>query len=298
MTDAWHAVHGPADRTPTFDPSVNPLAAVSSLTGRVSRLDRVLLRAHGLRARTADLTGDAPGPAGLYISAHYGVRVELAPAAELPAGAEPGTAARCPAGAKPTTTTRLPASDGVGHLVERVAAALPGARVHLVGSRRTGCALPGADLDLVAALPGAPDPARLRHRLAATLPGARDLREVTGARVPGLRWHLDGLRVDLVTVATGALSPADTVARRAELGDAAAVALSDAEAGAPGCRIWPNPITAGGRTGYAIGLGATGPDGPRPAETGAQILRGIRDASLAPVSLSALRSNGDAPFAL
>ncbi|MEU8503601.1 poly(A) polymerase [Streptomyces brevispora] len=517
MTDAWHAVHGPADPTPTFDPSVNPLAAVSSLTGRVSRLDRVLLRAHGLRARTADLTGDVPGPAGLYISDHYGVRVELAPAAELPAGAEPGTAARLPAGAKhataarlpagarsatntglpagtkhatapglpagtrPATNTGLPASDGVGHLVERVAAALPGARVHLVGSRRTGCALPGAALDLVAALPGAPDPARLRHRLAAALPGARDVREVTGARVPGLRWHLDGLRADLVTVATGALSPADAVARRAELGDAAAVALSAvsdaeavlaaaepqraafaalarnvkawarargidsapcgglpglawtvlaartaheagglpplsllrhffatwaawdwreavvlaptaavasvapltvltptapvrscttqvspagrdlvtaelfrawellesapdatdprtrlcappalherhaawalasvrpgpdegrlrgrllalaaalAEAGAPDCRIWPNPITAGGRTGYAIGLGAAGPDGPRLAETGAQILRGIRDASPAPVSLSALRSSGDAAFAL
>ncbi|MFG2403357.1 poly(A) polymerase [Streptomyces brevispora] len=493
MTDAWHAVHGPADRTPTFDPSVNPLAAVSSLTGRVSRLDRVLLRAHGLRARTADLTGDAPGPAGLYISDHYGVRVELAPAEGLPAGARsatntglpagtrPASAGGLPAGTKPATNTGLPASDGVGHLVERVAAALPGARVHLVGSRRTGCALPGADLDLVAALPGEPDPARLRHRLAAALPGSRDLREVTGARVPGLRWHLDGLRVDLVTVATGALSPADAVARRAELGDAAAVALSAvsdaeavlaaaepqraafaalarnvkawarargidsapcgglpglawtvlaartaheagglpplsllrhffatwaawdwreavvlaptaavasvapltvltptapvrscttqvspagrdlvtaelfrawellesapdatdprtrlcappalherhaawalasvrpgpdegrlrgrllalaaalAEAGAPDCRIWPNPITAGGRTGYAIGLGAAGPDGPRWAETGAQILRGIRDASLAPVSLSALRSSGDAAFAL
>ena len=33
-----------ARRRPTFDPAVNPLAAVSSLSGRASRLDRVLLR--------------------------------------------------------------------------------------------------------------------------------------------------------------------------------------------------------------------------------------------------------------
>ncbi|WP_326671825.1 RNA repair domain-containing protein [Streptomyces sp. NBC_01257] len=204
MADAWTEVHGPADRTPTFDPSVNPLAAVSSLSGRVSRLDRVLLRTERLRASSAALTGEVPSPAGLYVSDHYGVRVELGPP--------------------------LPVAEGVA---ERVAAALPGARVHVVGSRRMGCALPDADLDLVAALPGAPDPAGVRHRLAAAFPRARDLREVTGARVPGLRWHTDGLRVDLVTVATGGLSPADAVARRTELGEAAAVALSavsDAEA--------------------------------------------------------------------
>ncbi|MFJ3529217.1 poly(A) polymerase [Streptomyces sp. NPDC090132] len=448
MTDAWHQVHGPADGTPTFDPSANPLAAVSSLSGRASRLDRVLLRTDRLRARTAELTGDAPGPAGLYISDHYGVRVELGP--PVPA-----------------------ATDG---LAERVAAALPGARVHVVGSRRMGCALPDADLDLVAALPGAPAPAELRQRLAAALPEARDVREVTGARVPGLRFRLDGLSIDLVTVATGSLSPADAVAHRAELGEAAAIALSAvsdaaavlaaaephgaafealardakawararglgsapcgglpglawallaartahesgdlpplvllrhffatwaawdwdepvggaaatgdpvtvltptapvrscttqvsaagrdllaaelyraweilesaedgddprpllcappalrdghtswalasahpgpdegrlrgrllaltaalAEAGAADCRVWPHPVTADGRTGYAIGLGATPPDGPRLAEIGAELLRGIRDASLAPVGLPALRSSGDAAFA-
>ncbi|MER7725493.1 RNA repair domain-containing protein [Streptomyces sp. NPDC096323] len=206
MTDAWTEIHGPADTTPTFDPSVNPLAAISSLSGRVSRLDRVLLRTERLRARSASLTGEVPGPEGLYVSDHYGVRVELGPP--------------------------LPAADTNG-IADRVAAALPGARVHVVGSRRMGCALPGADLDLVAALPGAPDPAGMRSRLTAAFPEARDLREVTGARVPGLRWELDGLRVDLVTVATGSLSPADAVARRTELGEAAAVALSavsDAEA--------------------------------------------------------------------
>ncbi|MEU2022720.1 RNA repair domain-containing protein [Streptomyces sp. NPDC016469] len=201
MADAWTEVHGPADDTPTFDPSANPLAAISSLSGRVSRLDRVLLRTDRLRACGATLLGEEPGPGGLHVSDHYGVRVAL--------GA-----------ASPETES----------VVLRVAAALPGARVHLVGSRRMGCALPGADLDLVAALP---DVAGVRDRLAAAFPEARALREVTGARVPGLRWYVDGLRVDLVTVATGTLPPAEAVARRAELGEAAAVALSavsDAEA--------------------------------------------------------------------
>ncbi|MEU1467516.1 poly(A) polymerase [Streptomyces sp. NPDC005761] len=453
MTDAWSAVHGPADTTPTFDPSVNPLAAVSSLAGHVSRLDRVLLRTERLHARAAALTGEAPGPEGLYISDHYGVRVELGPA---PATADADT----------------------GRITERVTAALPDAHVHVVGSRRMGCALPGADLDLVAALPGAPDPARVRQRLAAAFPEARALREVSGARVPGLRWHLDGLRVDLVTVATGALSPGEAVAGRSGLGEAAAVALSavsDAEAvlaaadphrdafaalardvkawatargldsapcgglpglawavlaartaheagdlpppallrhffatwaawdwadvvgagraagpvtvltptapvrscttqvsaagrdvlaaelyraweiveaaectadgddprpllcappalrelhpswalasvpsggpdegrlrgrlltlsvalgdaGAPDCRVWPRPLTAGGRTGYAIGLGATPPDATRLAEIGAEVLRGIRGASLAPAGAAALRAAGGRAF--
>lgn len=201
MTDAWTEVHGMADDTPTFDPSANPLAAISSLSGRVSRLDRVLLRTDRLRAGTATLLGKEPGPGGLYVSDHYGVRVGLG-AASLHA-------------------------DGVA---ERVAAALPDAHVHLVGSRRMGCARPGADLDLVAALPAV---AGVRDRIAAAFPEARGLREVSGARVPGLRWYVDGLRVDLVTVATGTVPPAEAVARRVELGEAAAVALSavtDAEA--------------------------------------------------------------------
>ncbi|OKJ78316.1 RNA repair domain-containing protein [Streptomyces sp. CB02460] len=201
MADAWTEVHGPADDTPTFDPSANPLAAISSLSGRVSRLDRVLLRTDRLRACTATLLGEEPGPGGLHVSDHYGVRVGF--------GA---------------------ASLHTEEVAERVAAALPDAHVHLVGSRRMGCALPGADLDLVAALP---DVTGVRDRLAAAFPEARDLREVSGARVPGLRWYVDGLRVDLVTVATGAVPPAEAVARRAELGEAAAVALSavsDAEA--------------------------------------------------------------------
>ncbi|CAM5677476.1 Endonuclease/Exonuclease/phosphatase family protein OS=Streptomyces lavendulae subsp. lavendulae OX=58340 GN=SLAV_33240 PE=4 SV=1 [Streptomyces lavendulae subsp. lavendulae] len=89
-----------------------------------------------------------------------------------------------------------------------------------------GCALPGADLDLVAVLPGAPDVAGVRARVAAALPEAERLREVTGARVPGLRLRASGLDVDLVVVGAGALEPALAVERRAELGEAASVALS------------------------------------------------------------------------
>ncbi|MFF2900456.1 RNA repair domain-containing protein [Streptomyces sp. NPDC057966] len=213
MADAWSLVHGADDRTPTFDPSVNPLAAVSSLTGRVSRLDRVLLRPERLRPVSAVLLGDVPAPDGLYVSDHFGVRVELA------AGAA-GEAAR--EAAEEDAAEEACAAD----VVRRVAAALPEGRVHLAGSRRMGCALPGADVDLVAALPGEVIPPAVRERLAAALPDAVDLHEVTGARVPGLRFGLGGLKVDLVTVATGGLAPAGAVAGRAGLGGAAATALS------------------------------------------------------------------------
>ncbi|MGW0964144.1 poly(A) polymerase [Streptomyces gelaticus] len=474
MADAWSRVHGPDDRTPTFDPSVNPLAAVSSLTGRASRLDRVLVRSERLRPVSAVLLGTVPTTDGLYVSDHFGVRVELTADAAGEAQADTDAAEEaCAADA-----------------LRRVAAALPEGSVHLAGSRRMGCALPGADVDLVAALPGVVDLPGVRERLAAALPDAVDLREVTGARVPGLRFALGGLNVDLVTVAAGALPPAEVVARRAELGGAAATALSavsDADAvlaaadphraaftrlarevkawarargldsapcggmpglawsvlaartahesgdlpalpllrhffatwatwdwnrvvgsdgaggtggsggagetfelpltvltptdpvrsctsqvspagrdllaeelfraweilesaddsgpvphallrtppplhaqhavwalasvrpgpdegrlrgrlltlaaalagaGASDSRIWPRPLTADGLAGYAIGLGATPPDGHRLAEIGAEILRGIPDASLARVELSALRSTGDPGFAL
>ncbi|WP_374772416.1 RNA repair domain-containing protein [Streptomyces sp. NBC_01310] len=138
--------------------------------------------------------------------------------------------------------SRHPSSDTSGHppvrpappappghaesVTARVRAALGGAEVHLAGSRRMGCALPDADLDLVAALPGPADLAGLRDRLAAALPEAGRLREVTGARVPGLRFRVGALSVDLVAVTTGGLDPAEAVGRRAELDEAAAVALS------------------------------------------------------------------------
>ncbi|MEV7415497.1 poly(A) polymerase [Streptomyces sp. NPDC089919] len=138
-------------------------------------------------------------------------------------------------------TASPPGAPDTAELTHRVAAALPGALVETVGSRRLGCALPGADLDLVAAVPGTVDPGAVADRLRAALPAAARLREVTGARVPGLRFALGDLDVDLVLVGTGPLDPARAVARRAELGEAAAVALSavadaDAVAAAVGAR--------------------------------------------------------------
>ncbi|MCX5397536.1 poly(A) polymerase [Streptomyces sp. NBC_00102] len=224
LPDAWTAVHGPHDHTPTFDPSVNPLAAVGSLTGRVSRLDRVLYRAQRLRPVTARLVGAAPDPTGLYASDHFGVRVALS-APDGPGNEEPTDG---PGNEEPADGPGAEYASGAGESVlARVARALPGASVHLVGSRRTGGALPGADVDLVAAVP-APVGARALGRV---LPDAEEVREVVGARVPGLRFRLEGLPVDLVTVDLSAagparVPPAEAVGRRGELGRAAAVALS------------------------------------------------------------------------
>ncbi|MFF4093186.1 poly(A) polymerase [Streptomyces sp. NPDC001834] len=233
MTDAWSRVHGAADRTPTFDPSVNTLAAISSLSGRASRLDRVLVRAEGWRPVSAVLLGDVPTPDGLYVSDHFGVRVELTPRTVQDEERSAADEADEPVDEeRPTDEASAVDEARAAELVRRVAAGLPDARVHLVGSRRMGCALPGADVDLVAALPGGGDAAGdgrlpgVRERLVAALPDAVDVREVIGARVPGLRFGVGGLRVDLVTVPTGALPPAEVVDRRTELGEAAARALS------------------------------------------------------------------------
>ncbi|MFF3014298.1 poly(A) polymerase [Streptomyces sp. NPDC057939] len=115
----------------------------------------------------------------------------------------------------------------VAAVVERVTAALgDGAVVRVAGSRRMACAPAWADLDLVALVPGDPGAGGLRERVTAALPEAERVREVTGARVPGLRLRLGQRDVDLVVVATGGTDPASAVERRAELGGAAAMALS------------------------------------------------------------------------
>ncbi|MCX5380001.1 poly(A) polymerase [Streptomyces sp. NBC_00091] len=398
LRDAWNEVHGPGDDTPTFDPGVNPLAAVGSLSGRAARLDRILLRPAGdARVRAAGLRGDSPGPQGLFVSDHFGVEATVeygAAGAGAALGGVPATARtavawlaphdpvvgelrrahdpqaeRWPAhvnllfGFVPESsfeealpllaevaartrpfTARLEGVHSFGHredatlwldpaagedgdtpwqelrgalaerfpgcrgragewtphltlgrsgdprraegefaarlggraarvgelavlsrrgdgpmrvravvelgtgavrwtrpgapaggveepgaaegVTARIAAALPEGLVRPAGSRSMGCALPGADLDLVAVLPGPADAAGVRARVAAALPEAQRLRRVTGARVPGLRLRASGLDVDLVVVSAGELDPALAVARRAELGEAAAVALS------------------------------------------------------------------------
>ncbi|MDI5968231.1 RNA repair domain-containing protein [Streptomyces sp. SL13] len=136
----------------------------------------------------------------------------------------------CATGSDDTRITdRATGSDRVvAGLVARLedVAARGGGVARVVGSRRTGCARAGADLDLVVALPGAVDTGAVRRQVAAVLPPGTAVREVTGARVPGLRWRAEGVAVDLVLVGTGEVAPAGAVARRTELGDAAAVALS------------------------------------------------------------------------
>ncbi|MFF4548377.1 poly(A) polymerase [Streptomyces sp. NPDC001406] len=418
MRDAWTDAHGPDDATPTFDPVVNPLAAVSSLSGRVSRLDRVLVRGDALCVAGATLRGDSPTREGLYLSDHYGVEVvlRLGGSPDSPAGVLSGdsdvldvpptvrtavawlpprqlwpqiqelrrqhdpqvhrwpphvnllfgfvqeshferAAPLLAAAAEetPAFTTRLdgvhtfghredatvwldPAPDGdapwaalahalqrrfprcrgraegftphltlgrtpdpqrlatlcaarldsmtaeVGELVllsrrgdepmreratvalgtgevrwlpdtgavpgsagaraedpatedawrdadagrtaRRITEALAEGTVHVVGSRRMGCHLAGADLDLVAVMPDPVDMAEVTERVTVALPNVTRVRRVSGARVPGLRLTVGGLDVDVVVVCAGPVPCGEAVDRRTELGEASAVALS------------------------------------------------------------------------
>ncbi|MFE2871688.1 poly(A) polymerase [Embleya sp. NPDC059259] len=134
-----------------------------------------------------------------------------------------------PAREAPTPSGDGPDPDDRTRRITRcVAAALgQGVVVSPVGSRRMGCALPKADIDLVAALPGhTVDLADLAERIAAALPEASAVRPVIGARVPGLRLRVGGSAVDLALVATGDIEPVDAPARRAELAEPAAFTLS------------------------------------------------------------------------
>ncbi|ACU75898.1 Endonuclease/exonuclease/phosphatase [Catenulispora acidiphila DSM 44928] len=118
-------------------------------------------------------------------------------------------------------------------LTARITEALPEATIHLVGSRRTATHLPAADIDLVAAVPGAPDIGALERRVAKALGAGHRVRQLVAARVPGLRIVTPRLSADLVLAPTGDIPPADAVARRAELGETIASSLSavsDAEA--------------------------------------------------------------------
>jgi poly(A) polymerase Pap1 len=57
-------------------------------------------------------------------------------------------------------------------------------------------------VDLVAELPGTVELGNIQRRLVAALPEAKRVRQVIGARVPGLRMTLRGLDVDIVVVPT------------------------------------------------------------------------------------------------
>jgi 2'-5' RNA ligase len=121
----------------------------------------------------------------------------------------------------------------VRRTARRITEALGEGAVHIVGSRRMGCQLAGADLDLVAALPGTIGIEEVTARVTAALPDATRVRQVRGARVPGLRLALEGVDVDMAVVASATLPFDEAVARRAEWGDAAALtlsAVSDADA--------------------------------------------------------------------
>lgn len=79
LTDAWREVH-PHDPGFTFDPGVNPLAALMSATGKPRRLDRILVRSDRMTPVEVSRFGDRaledvppPGEGPRYASDHFGV---------------------------------------------------------------------------------------------------------------------------------------------------------------------------------------------------------------------------------
>ncbi|MFP2896216.1 poly(A) polymerase [Corallococcus sp. 4LFB] len=85
FVDAWSALR-PSEAGETFNPRLNTLAALTTVSGRLQRLDRVLVASPSGRLAPAavDLFGEAPlagppAPTGqaLFVSDHFGVRCVL-----------------------------------------------------------------------------------------------------------------------------------------------------------------------------------------------------------------------------
>lgn len=82
-TDPWRLLH-PHDAGYTFDPAVNPLAALASVTGRPRRLDRILVRSGtpgGLVPLAVERFAEHPFDGDRFVSDHFGVTALLQDAA-------------------------------------------------------------------------------------------------------------------------------------------------------------------------------------------------------------------------
>lgn len=176
LVDAGHELG------PTFNPAANPLAAISSRSGRAGRLDRILLRSNRSSASDAALLGTQPDATGLFVSDHFGM------VATFGNRSATDIAAECSA---------------VDDVTRRIAAVFGTESVHVVGSRRLDCALPGADLDLVAELAGLLDLDAAHRRINAAFPDAEWTRQVGAVRTAGLKMGVRGLNVDLTLAADG-----------------------------------------------------------------------------------------------
>ncbi|MFO0548573.1 MAG: RNA repair domain-containing protein [Polyangiaceae bacterium] len=163
-------------------------------------------------------------------------RLELGPRARLTwLDERPGL---CRAGLCRPSASTLRASVSATRVAEVIRAGLPDAGVFVTGSQALDCALADSDLDLVATGRDL-DPHRVAESVSAALERSglalrEPPRHIVGARVPGLELSLaSGLDVDLALVDCAPLAVSEAVARRLELAEPAALALSavsDAEA--------------------------------------------------------------------